>query len=81
VSALCPAGRTIKQLGHKMAVKALTISLDAPTHLLQLIITILLDVSKVWWHRPSSGLVKMFAEFGIKCASFESEDEVVEDDT
>jgi hypothetical protein len=64
-----------------MAAKALTISLDAPMRLLQLIITILLDVSKVWWCRPSSGLVKMFTEFSIKCTSFESEDEVVEDDT
>jgi hypothetical protein len=81
VSAHCPAERTIKQLGHKMATKALTISLDTPTRLLQLIITILLDVRKVWWRGPSSGLVKMFTEISIKCASFELEDEVVEDDT
>jgi hypothetical protein len=59
----------------------LTIGLNAPTCLLQFIVAKLLDVSKVWRHVASSGLIKMFTEFGIEALSLESEDEVMEDDT
>jgi hypothetical protein len=64
-----------------MAAKALTLSLNPPACVLQLVIVLSLRDIKVWWRVPSPGFKKMFTEPHIEIASLKSKYEVVKYDT